>query len=439
LPCSALALGCRDAGFEVALSVSEVVPTVVTAHWDVELEDWSAAWLEYGSDESYGERAAAATEGSGPYRDLLLGLLPESDYHVRLVVERGGERYESDDQVVTTGAKPAELPSYTVQAESSADTWQGYLATSIIATPPTAVILDDAGEYVWWYQPAEELSMMGRAALSRDGKAILYSDINLNGNDDNRLYRVSLDGSELESWELPGFHHDFVELPDGTVAYLAMDPRTIDGAEVPGDRLMELAPDGSISEIYNIWDDFEYEGSNKSLTGTWWPHANAIDHLPEEDAYLVSFLTLDGIFKIHRASGQVSWILGGEHSDFTLPNGGSSLFDHQHQMHWLGDSILVFVNGELPDGTSHALEYALDEQTGTAEETWSYWPDTELNSIILGDVHRLDTGNTLVSFSYSGQIHEVNPQGELQWKLAGMMGAAMGYVTWMDSLYVDAP
>jgi len=45
--------------------------------------------------------------------------------------------------------------------------------------------------------------------------------------------------------------------------------------------------------------------------GRMWPHANAIDYLVDEDAYLVSFLALAGIVRIDRGSGEVDWRLGG--------------------------------------------------------------------------------------------------------------------------------
>jgi hypothetical protein len=47
----------------------------------------------------------------------------------------------------------------------------------------------------------------------------------------------------------------------------------------------------------------------------------------------------------------------------------------------------------------------------------------------------LPSGNTLVVFSVKGQVDEVTPDGELIWQLTLGMGGALGYMTWLDSLY----
>jgi hypothetical protein len=50
-------------------------------------------------------------------------------------------------------------------------------------------------------------------------------------------------------------------------------------------------------------------------------------------------------------------------------------------------------------------------------------------------VHRFDGGDTLVTFSYSGQIHEVTPEAEVVWKLSSSVGGTFGYVTPAEDLY----
>jgi hypothetical protein len=64
---------------------------------------------------------------------------------------------------------------------------------------------------------------------------------------------------------------------------------------------------------------------------------------------------------------------------------------------------------------------------------WSY--DGGLTSAVLGDVRRLPNGNTLVAYSTSGVIHEVNAAGALVQTLTWPLGGAFGYVEHRPTLY----
>jgi hypothetical protein len=429
------------ATFEVTLELSENIRSVVTATWDVELEQIDSASIEFGPDDSYGLTAPVKVGDSRPYKTLLLGMKGEREYHCRITAKSGDQIYQSDDYTISTGPVPGALPSLTIDNPDPAKSWNGYLLTSTIVSPPAAVILDADGDYVWWYKP-EGFSLLSRAHFSLDGTAIWMHDVNMNlgmggGSEDHQVLKVSLDGSQVEKFDLPYGHHDFLELPDQTLAYIAYDPQMSNGTPVAGDRLMERKPDGTIKEIYNIWDDYEYDYTTEMVPGTMWPHANAVDYLPDEDAYLLSFLYLNAIFKIDRQTGDVLWILGGNDSDFVLPDQSTEFFDHQHQMHMIDGSLLVFVNGTMPFGTSRAVEYSLNEQTFEAELNWEYKSSPPLISMALGDASRLESGNALVTYSYSGQIHEVDESGEVVWKLSAAAGGAVGYTTQLESLYVE--
>jgi outer membrane protein assembly factor BamB len=76
----------------------------------------------------------------------------------------------------------------------------------------------------------------------------------------------------------------------------------------------------------------------------------------------------------------------------------------------------------------------VDEAARSVEQVWSYRADPDLYSFSLGDVHRIENGNTLVTFSNQGQIDEVNADGELIWQLNLSVGGALGYLTYLDAL-----
>ncbi len=424
------------ADLDLELAQSEVIPTVFTATLSGEASGLDAAWIEYGQDGAFDHQAPMDVEADLPWNATLLGMKPGAEYSVRTAVEIDGEVYSGREHLASTGLVPSEFPDLGLE-RGDGESFGGFLFTSVLADS-ASVVLDEDGAYVWWYQPDGFISG-GRTAMSRDGEAVLTMDLNSHGNEENTLVRVSLDGSQVENTSIPQAHHDLYEHEDGRIAYLAHDPLEIDGSEVTGDSIVELLPDGTTQMIWSCWDTEDKLPYNNMMIGPGgeWPHANALDYLPDEDAYLVSFLYLNAIARIDRTTGAMDWVMGGSHSDFTLPDGGTDLFERTHQMHWLDDSVLVFVNGAQSGGVSYAIEYAVDEAALEVESIWEYWSDPSLTCVTLGDVHRFDGGNTLITYSYSGQMQEVTPEGEPVWVLSASMGGVFGYTTPVESLYVE--
>jgi hypothetical protein len=57
-----------------------------------------------------------------------------------------------------------------------------------------------------------------------------------------------------------------------------------------------------------------------------------------------------------------------------------------------------------------------------------------VQSPVLSDVQRLPNGNTLVTFSVAGEIHEVSPTGQLVQKLDSSANS-FGYAEFRKTLY----
>ena len=71
----------------------------------------------------------------------------------------------------------------------------------------------------------------------------------------------------------------------------------------------------------------------------------------------------------------------------------------------------------------------------TASKTLTYTA-SGASSNVLGDIQRLPNGNYLVTFSTSGQIHEISPTGTL---VAKFTSTAFGYSEFRESLYGPPP
>ncbi len=423
-----------DGTFEIDAIVSEVIPTVITVEWSAEIEAIEDAYVEFGPDDSYGRVAPADLSGGAPFETVLLGSKPTSDVHFRVVVVADGETAVSEDVSVTTGSVPTALPGAT--AETMGDVDDGFIVTSIFAGSPAAVILDRDGDYVWWYEAPSDDFNVSRTSMTADGQHVLFWSVNLSRQPgegdqaDQELFRVSLDGTQVDRRSEEDGHHDFVAMPDGGVTIIEYDVR--DGEE--GDRLVEISPSGEETVVWSVWDDFTNEGGSGGI-GTTFSHINAIDYYEDEDAYYVSSLGFEGLFKVDRGSGELQWTMGGDESDFSLSGGSTDLFDKNHQFHRLDETLLVFVNSDEDTACSEAREYAYDEGSGEAELVWSYVPDPCVYTFSLGDASRLDSGNTLMTFSNQGQIDEVNEAGDVVWQLYADLGGALGYATFLEDLY----
>ena len=92
----------------------------------------------------------------------------------------------------------------------------------------------------------------------------------------------------------------------------------------------------------------------------------------------------------------------------------------------MDNSILVYAN---TNNVAH--EYFIDTNTMQLEETWRY--QSEYISAFLGDVQRLPGGNTLVTYSAAGRMHEVDSNSSLVMSMR--LSSSIGYSAWRKSLY----
>ncbi len=447
-----VSLGCEqdpgddddDDAFDLQVTLSEHVGTVAEVTWSVDAADPAEARVEFGR-EGEDPRSIPVDLGAGaPYTTTVLGMKASEDYLLRAVVETADGTLTSGDVAVTTGAVPVDVPALSVELlDESADmAGDGYLVTSIFTGSPGPVIVDGDGDYVWWHMEEDVGFPVSRARLSRDARHVYYWSPNValapggGAQGPQRLVRVSIDGADVQEWELLDGHHDFIEVDDGVMALIEYDLREVDGEEVEGDRIVLWTPDGGTEEVYSIWQDFEYAGEIDPEPGPpeSWAHMNALRHVPEQDVFYVSLRAFDGIFKIDATAGELQWVLGSGYTDFTSSGEPFEPFAAQHGFQVLDGSLLVFNNGNPGASSSRVYEIALDEESMEADITWTYDPEPATFCPTLGDVHRFPSGNTLAVFSTAGQIDEVTPDGELVWRLNAELGGALGYAVWTDSL-----
>jgi Arylsulfotransferase (ASST) len=426
-----LFLACgRYPEIEVQATLSPDISTIVQLSWTN--PEALATQVRYGvdGDTSMLSPALAVGETGGIN---LLGLAPDREVSFEVVEVESEEVLGTGS--ITTGTMPGSLRS--LEVGPAKDCWDGLILTTYLGAAVGPIVLNPDGKLVWWHEE-DPLLIATRARLSADGQWITYiATERTTVIDTAELVRVSIDGSTVVRLEIPGLHHDFVELPDGKMAVLSQDTRKIGGKDLVGDRILEVAEDGSFTEVWNIFDDWPEAGPETNLDDSSpnWSHANVLHYDEAEDAWYMSFRNFNAIAKVGRSDRQMKWVLGGVLSDFSIEGDSLNGFEGQHGFEMTADGIVVMDDRSPPSRFSRMVEYDLDFSSMKATFKSEYHPKPEIATTVLGDVDRLENGNTLVMFSTAGELNCLDSNAEVLWRGTGATGYAMGYIQRMDSLY----
>lgn len=405
-----------DCTFDVAYELSSAIASVGIVTWSTDLPGMDTAYIDFGKDTNYGLRAPVDLR-EPELRTLLLGMAESSEYHFRITAMAGTTGCESEDFVLETGAAPNSLLRADFEVEMPDAVMPGFIVTSIYSMGDV-VIYNAEGEIVWWYETP--IAGLSRAGMTHDGKWMVARNANPIGSNSAEVSRVTMDGLTEESLDIANGHHDFTTTPDNDLVFIVR-PR---GSGC--DEIVKLSEDGTLTSIFDVgsaFDDLPQQGDPC--------HSNAIQYNDFDDSYTLSVLNQDAYLKFS-SDGTLLWKLGGSESQFT---GDGASWSRQHGHHLVDASHLLFFNndGAGAGGSSLAVEVDLDESAMTATRVW--WYDGGLGSSTLGDVRRLENGNTLVTYSNAGLIHEVDPDGEVVQVISWSLGGAIGYVTHRASLY----
>jgi hypothetical protein len=408
-------------------TLSTAIPTVGIVTWSTDLANVASAEIRFGLTDTGPTMVAPVDLTQASYRTPLLGMKGSRPYVYRIVASSGAGSCTSQDYTITTGAVPSSVPRPTRQVMNAAAMARGFIITcggvNMMGGGGNvpAYILDPDGDPVWWAAAPPNTS---RAGMSWDGKDMYLLALNVQ-NTGGELRRVSMDGMTTQD-NLSGMnvaHHDFTVLPDGGIATFVWAGS---GANARN-SFVERAASGTVNTI--VADMATLYNSSSGF------HPNAIHYYQSDNSYTISDRNPNLFVKITR-SGQLVWQLGGNNprgQTFQV-QGGTWQVNHGHHMLPNGN-FLFFANGPMNGGQPAALEYRLDTSAWTATRVWSYQPNG-ITSPVLSDVQRLPNGNTLVTFSAGGQIHEVDSSGAL---LMSLRASSFGYAEFRESLYGPPP
>jgi hypothetical protein len=420
---------------EVSWRLHETIGTLVYVSWTQAAA--ASAWVEYSFDEGEWLSTPVADRGAGVHEVLLLGIPFETSVTFRVASDPGSGAETSEDQVADTGALPVDLPvPELIASDPSAYEPTGtYLLGSINAFNGGwtggeyhKFIMDRQGRFVWHQ-------------ITPDNNWTIYSRVSLNGHDllfdeftywsawdegeNSHVLRMKIDGSLVDSYHVPGGHHAFTELPDGSIAWGA--------AGWSSETLDILRPDGT-HEV--LWDCREFEDA---WGGGGYCQSNTLYYSEERDTFLYSFYTSDTIVEIDHATGTTVRHWGHINGawEFDPPE---SAFYWQHGVNYTDTGTLLtstYVdswNSELV-----AREYELDEDTEVLRQVWSFGEGEGVSGDTAGEVHRLPGGNTLHNYGDGNRLREVTPDGTVVWDVDWDGSKLLGRAVFIEDLYAFLP
>lgn len=389
------------------LTPSAAIPTVATLAWTLDAP--ARVSVRYGPYGLQTPLSDEATTGSA----VLVGVPADTDATWELLDASGAVLA---DGAWTTGPLPPDLPVLT--ATGTNDRW---VFTPLLGASHAAALLAPDGAIVWWHLADPAYDTL-RVLPAPDGSGVWYNVARVNAEpaEDSALVHVSWDGATVTERPVPLLAHDFVAHPDGTLAALVA---RYDG-DVRGNAIVEVAADGTLTDAWTSWacfDPAEHPGDTPALG---WTFANALDRT--DTGYLVSLRNLSTLAFVE--DGACTGTLGAAAPTWAP----DEPFLHQHQFDRVdADTVVVFDNDGAGGGVSRVVEYTLAGSVATA--TWSYVADPPLYAFVLGDVDRLDDGDTFVTWSVAGRLERVAPDGTVSWRLDADLGAAFGFTTVTDA------
>jgi len=436
----------------VAVDVDPDVPTVADVSWQV--GEPATSWVEYGLDGALDQSTPMVATGGGGVAMPVLGMKAGHTYSLRAVSELAdGTRLESESQELTLENRPADLPSFDIPVDrADMRSAGGYVAMTIIQQGVSwLAIIDRDGDYVWWHYAGDN-TLVPSLKASTNGTDLLYSSYDGTQEKDlGEFRRITVTTGTETASRTTLAHHDFAELPDGNIAWLAYatDPFEMEGEMRPvtGDLVLE-APEadtehGKAATVIDLLHDWRTPSVvcdhvlNKVLGtgGMDWSHGNSLVYNEADDAFYVTERHMDALLKIDRASGDILWEMSPWSSDL-VSQSGRQPWSHGHMSDAWNGGVLMFSNNDHDTPpVSAVVGMSIDEENGTYQEDFRYADPEDRFIQVLGDARRMPDGNVMSSWMSAGFLKELTPGGKVVWEADASVGSGIGRILFLDDLY----
>ena len=395
---------------------STAIPTVAIVTWSTTLSSPTKAEIDFGPAAGGTTLVAPVDLTQASYRTLLLGMKPSTSYAYKIVATNASGSCTSSSYTITTGALPSSAPKVTTTIMNTAAHDKGFIVTSTGLTGNTTFIIDADGTVVW---SATGPSMPSRSHMSWDGSHMYMMALNVMNTSSGNVESVAMDGTGNTALSgMAASHHDLTAIPGGFATMLWNKS----GTDAPCSLVERADATGTITTV--VADMGTVYNSTTF-------HSNAVHYYPSDNTYTVGDRNPSLYVKLSR-TGSLIWQFGGSN-----PKDQSKFFtgvptwsvNHGHEL--MADGTFLFFNNT----PNEAWVYKLNTSNMTATKTLTYTASGAA-STVLGDIQQLPNGNYLVTFSTSGQIHEISPSGAL---VAKFTTSSFGYSEFRESLYGQPP
>lgn len=411
----------------LSLRAHDTFATIVVASWDQATA--GEAHVEFFFEEGDVRRSPARTLEAGPHEELLLGIPYGVEVTANLVTPAGtSEAVNLQIDPALDGMPEADL---TIHDESGVDPGSNYVFLSL-----------EGGVGRWWALLLDRQARVVWANRSRGGAIHLHPRIGWHGNtlllDHNRFWggtydlssstidRIAIDGTVLESFDVPGHHHAFTDTPWGELAY---GQRAVNGAS---DEWLAIASaDGSVRRL---WSCREWLDSLKIDEGC---ASNTVNYDPVSDTYLHSFYSLETVVEVDGKTGATNRWFGHVDGAYAFSPADSTFF-WQHGTHYTDDGTLLTSSLTAARDEIVVREYRVNTDTQTLEEVFNFGVGDGVLGRFMGEAHRLGNGNTLHNSGSLARLRESTPDGTVVWDVQ-WPGREIGRSTFVSDLYDLAP
>lgn len=423
-------LACAAPTLKVEVTVDPKNPALLVAHWST--PEATTGTVSFGAEGSL-DRVAAPEPASTEHSTLLLGLAPDQDVQVSVTA---GE--ETVEVIAHTGSYDEDVPVFSGTV-GSAKAFFGYTALATVGGQDgsgarMAMILDPEGRTSWIHS-MDDGEAAFRTRLARDGSGVLYSSEAMAKSEDfvEHVHRVTWTGEDTVI-ETPGLHHDFVEMPDGSIVFLGIEAHNLEQITVVSDTLEMVAPDGTTKVLWKVWDSLAELGLEpfdpaKYADDPDVAHANHLVYLEDQDAFLITLLR-SGVVALVGSDGQVRWAFGGFTHDYQTEAGELPL-GRIHGAALKDDQLAIFRNdrGDTRPDCSEVRIYRLGSPMATREATL---PSENCNWVyVFGEFEFLPQDREMVSWSTMGRMDELDATGQLAYRAEVSTGNFFGYTSFL--------
>ncbi|GDX83467.1 hypothetical protein LBMAG42_52780 [Deltaproteobacteria bacterium] len=358
----------------------------------------------------------------------IAGVAAGAEWTLQVVSEADGETATSEVITIPAASAPPWVlaPTLTVPPADEVEGFQLCAKTG----PQSGFItmLNRDGAPVWW---AETLPMASyRARYDNATATFSWMEAGTEGGEPS-FVTSTFDGVQTRVPAPPTAHHDFAMLEGGGFVTLALDDRELEGVTVRGERVVEVAPDGTNRTLWTSWDTLTWPGDagKKNEDGTVeWPHANSMHYDAAAGKILVSLLYVDSVVQIDRATASLDWRFGGEGSDWTIE--GESFAGQHGPMSFADGAGMALLDNGTPgqvEDAAVARVYDLDPEARTASPRWSFDAGGAHTGVLLGNAEWLADDSVVVNWGSAGMISRVDASGDTRWEVAFGLGTYTGF------------